>query len=117
MAPVLTMNAESLRRWSPGEELQEIFRKWLSPPDPWKNHNIARESQHSGTATWWIHSESFSEWKHSSPSSLLWLHGKRQCLRYYPFPQLMVITFAAGAGKSILWYNNLFMFSLRKLIR
>jgi hypothetical protein len=25
------------------------------------------------------------------------------------FPQLMVFTFAAGAGKSILWYINLFM--------
>src|SRR5712691_589036 len=33
------------------------------------------------------------------------------------FPQLTTSTFAAGAGKSILWYINLFMFSFRKLIR
>jgi len=32
------------------------------------------------------------------------------------YPQLMVFTFAAGAGKSILWYINPFMFSLRSLI-
>ncbi len=33
------------------------------------------------------------------------------------FPQLTISTFSAGAGKSILWYINLFMFSFRKLIR
>ena len=33
------------------------------------------------------------------------------------FPQLTIFTFAAGAGKSIIWYINLFMFSFRKLIR
>src|SRR5712691_7790413 len=32
------------------------------------------------------------------------------------FPQLTILTFTAGAGKSILWYINLFMFSFRKLI-
>src|SRR5712691_9025994 len=32
-------------------------------------------------------------------------------------PQLTISTFAAGAGKSILWYINIFMFSFRKLIR
>jgi hypothetical protein len=32
-------------------------------------------------------------------------------------PQLTMFTFAAGAGKSILWYIHIFMFSFRKLIR
>jgi len=32
------------------------------------------------------------------------------------FPQLTIFTFAAGAGKSILWYINIFMFSFRELI-
>jgi len=53
---------------------------WLSPPDPWENHNIARDSQHPGSATWWINSKTYSKWKSSGPSSLLWIHGKRQCL-------------------------------------
>src|SRR5712691_3592940 len=33
------------------------------------------------------------------------------------FPQLTIFTFAAGAGKSILWYIHIFTFSFRKLIR
>jgi hypothetical protein len=32
------------------------------------------------------------------------------------FPHLMIFAFAAGAGKSILWYIDIFMFSLQKLI-
>ena len=32
------------------------------------------------------------------------------------FPRLIVSAISAGAGKSILWYNNLCVFSLRKLI-
>jgi hypothetical protein len=37
-----------------GDKLQQDVRNWLSPPDPWKNHNLARGSRHSGTGTWWI---------------------------------------------------------------
>ena len=55
---------------------------WLSPPDPWKNHNVSCESQHKGTTTWWIHGETFSEWKYSGSSSLLWLHGKRYVISF-----------------------------------
>ncbi|KAI0290186.1 hypothetical protein B0F90DRAFT_1921140, partial [Multifurca ochricompacta] len=32
------------------DKLQENFRRWLSPPDPSKNHNIACEAHHEGTA-------------------------------------------------------------------
>jgi hypothetical protein len=60
--------------------LQKAIRGWLSPPDPWKNHNIAHESHHEATAAWFIQSETFSEWKWSGPSSLLWIHGKRQLM-------------------------------------
>jgi len=58
------------------DKLQQDIRRWLSPPDPWMNHNTAREIQHSGTGKWWIHSEAYSDWKRSHPSSLLWIHGK-----------------------------------------
>jgi hypothetical protein len=60
-----------------GDKLQQDIHHWLSPPDPWKNHNTARESHHEGTAAWFIHGNSFSEWKSSAPKSLLWIHGKR----------------------------------------
>jgi len=61
-----------------GDELQRDLRNWLSPPDPWKNHHIACESHHEGTAAWFLEGETFSEWKASGPSSLLWIHGKRE---------------------------------------
>jgi hypothetical protein len=61
-----------------GDMLQEKIQNWLSPPDPWKNYNIALESRHVDTGKWFIQSNTLSEWKCSGPSSLLWVHGKRQ---------------------------------------
>jgi len=66
------------------DKLQGDIQSWLSPPDPWKNHNIACDSRHTGTARWFIGGDDFSKWKCSGPSSLLWIHGK------------------PGAGKSVL---------------
>ncbi|KAH9984810.1 hypothetical protein BJV77DRAFT_1035573 [Russula vinacea] len=63
--------------------MQEKLRSWLSPPDPSVNHNIACKTQHSGTATWFIQSSIFQDWKKNG--SLLWVRGN------------------PGAGKSILW--------------
>ena len=61
-----------------GEKVHQDIRSWLSPLDPWKNYNIARRSRHSGTGEWLVKGGMFSEWKGSGPSSLLWIHGKRQ---------------------------------------
>jgi hypothetical protein len=61
-----------------GDKLQRDIYSWLSPPDPWKNHNIARELHQTGTAEWFIQGSTFSEWKSSGPSSVLWIHGKRE---------------------------------------
>jgi hypothetical protein len=64
-----------------GKKLQKEARKWLSPPDPWKNHNTARESHYDGTSTWFIKGNTFKKWKASGPNSLLWIHGKREYLK------------------------------------
>lgn len=61
-----------------GDKLQQDVRNWLSPPDPWENHNFARESRHGETGTWWIEGDTYAEWKSSGASSLLWIYGKRQ---------------------------------------
>ena len=61
-----------------GDNLEKDIFNWLSPPDPWKNHHVACESRHRGSATWFIQGSTFLEWKSSeSRSSLLWVHGKR----------------------------------------
>ena len=86
-----------------GDKLQHDVRNWLSPPDPWKNHNLARGSRHGGTGTWWIQGDTYAEWKASGSSSLLWIHGKRPYTAPCSFLKLMVTVSAAGAGKSVIW--------------
>src|SRR5258708_21833206 len=65
-----------------GSQLRQELRRWLSPPDPSTNHNIARSAHHEGTATWFFKGNIFKEWK--SSGSLLWIHGKR--IPLYRFP-------------------------------
>ena len=61
------------------------FHKWLSPPDPSTNHDIACGTHHKKTATWFLESSIFQEWK--SSGSLLWIHGKRvSCPTSHPIP-------------------------------
>ena len=64
---------------SAGDKLENDIRTWLSPPDPWKNYNIACKLRQSGTAEWFLQGNTFSEWKRSEDSGcLLWVHGKRE---------------------------------------
>ena len=58
-----------------GNQLRESICKWLSPPDPSTNYNIACGTRHKKTATWFFQGGIFQEWK--STGSLLWIHGKR----------------------------------------
>lgn len=54
------------------------LHNWLSPPDPTKNHNLASKARHEGTARWFLDDSTFKQWKSTmSPSSLLWIYGKR----------------------------------------
>ena len=58
-----------------GSQLRENIHKWLSPPDPSTNHNIACGTHHKKTASWFFQGTIFQEWKLTG--SLLWIHGKR----------------------------------------
>ena len=62
-----------------GTQLTESLRRWITPPDPSTNHNIACEIHHRGTAEWFFQGSIFAEWK--SNGSLLWIYGKRT---YFP---------------------------------
>jgi hypothetical protein len=96
--------------------LQQDVRNWLSPPDPWKNHNLARESRHGGTGKWWIQGDTYAEWRSSGANSLLWIHGKRQYFALYTFLKLMVKASSAGAGKSVIWYDNLSLVRVHEML-
>jgi hypothetical protein len=58
-----------------GNQLRESTHKWLSPPDPSTNHNIACDTHHKKIATWFFQGRIYQEWKETG--SLLWIHGKR----------------------------------------
>jgi hypothetical protein len=96
--------------------LQQDVWTWLSPSDPWKNHNLIRESRHSGTGTWWIQSDTYAEWKSSGANSVLWINGKRQHFALYSFLKLIVKASSAGAGKSVIWYDNFSIVCVCKLM-
>jgi len=61
-----------------GDKLHEGICRWLSAPDPWKNYHIAHGLRQSGTGAWFIEGDTLPTWKVSRPSSLLWVHGKRE---------------------------------------
>ena len=60
--------------------MQQDVRRWLSAPDPWTNHNIARKAHHRGTSTWFTQSAVFKQWK--GTGRLLWIHGLRMFIMF-----------------------------------
>ena len=92
-----------------GTQLRESIREWLSPPDPSKNHDVACDTHHKTTASWFFQGGIFQEWK--STGSLLWIHGKRLPRPLSYLTPLMRFCVIAGSGKSVLWFvdSQLFM--------
>jgi hypothetical protein len=90
--------AETLTVLQPRDNLQ----RWLNPPNPAINHNIACDIHHEGTAGWFIHGTAFEEWKQNG--NLLWVCGNRTLLPRWPFVIVDCLSdFSAGSGKSVLW--------------
>ena len=63
---------------SPHEiQVNEQWKKWLSPPDVYQHHNSIHKAQHKGTGTWFFASGSkFFQWKQGK-KKILWIYGKR----------------------------------------
>ncbi|KAH8987465.1 hypothetical protein EDB92DRAFT_1948568 [Lactarius akahatsu] len=66
----VTARAELLMQ--DGHRLREN-RRWLAPPDPSTNYNIARRDAHEGTAMWFFQGSTFRDWRVTG--SLMWIHG------------------------------------------
>ena len=71
---LISAHYRSLRILSENQ-LRETIHRWLSPPDPSTNHNIACGTHQKKNASWFFQGTIFQEWK--STGSLLWVHGKR----------------------------------------
>lgn len=52
---------------------------WLSSIQYEKNHRTAREERTDGTGKWLLEHDRFRDWRRSSSSTILWLHGIRRC--------------------------------------
>ena len=80
-----------------GNQSRETVRKWLSPPDPSTNHNIACGTHNKKTAFWFFQGSIFQEWK--STGSLLWIHGKRSLRRLSHLTPSNTILYCSRLGQ------------------
>ena len=93
-----------------GNQLRDSFLRWLLPPDPSANHNIARKAHHKGTTQWFFQRSVFSQWK--SFGSFLWVHGKRVLFLTFTIRRPLIIShFIAGSGKSVVWFAFIRLFT------
>ncbi|KAH8989663.1 hypothetical protein EDB86DRAFT_2942483 [Lactarius hatsudake] len=75
---------DNVREIREGRHARSDLRKWISPPNPSINHNLACDTHHNGTTMWFVQCNAFDGWKMNG--SLLWIRGN------------------PGSGKSVLWY-------------
>ncbi len=72
-----------------GNQLRDSLLRWLSPPNPSTNHNIACKAHHNGTTQWFFQGSIFNHWK--STGSFLWVHGKRALLLIFAMRRPLII--------------------------
>lgn len=53
--------------------------KWISGIPYRENHDFARQGRRRKTGAWLLQHERYREWRASSASMILWLHGDREC--------------------------------------
>jgi uncharacterized protein YoxC len=81
-----------------GNQLRDSLLRWLSPPNPSVNHNIARKAHHDGSTRWFFEGSIFNQWK--STSSFLWVHGKRVLFLTFTMRRPLIIShFYSGFRK------------------
>jgi hypothetical protein len=60
------------------EQRWREITQWLSPPDPFSNHNAAVDKRRRDTGQWLVDSAQYAAWRESE-DSFLWLHGPPGC--------------------------------------
>ena len=66
--------------------------EWISAIRHDENHFFARQGRINGTGEWLLRHEKYREWRTSSASRILWLHGDREC----PFFSFLGRVFLTG---------------------
>lgn len=60
-------------------EKQSSILQWISNIPYQANHETACQGRTDGTGTWLLDRSQYLEWRISSASLILWLHGPREC--------------------------------------
>jgi hypothetical protein len=78
--PIIRVDCRVAALWdrSTQSEHSNILR-WASDIPYEDNHYAAREGRTAGTGQWLLMHDRYREWRGSSASMMLWLHGSRKC--------------------------------------
>lgn len=58
---------------------RQTILEWISAIPYAENHDFACQGRTSGTGEWLLQHRRYLEWRTSSASMILWLHGAREC--------------------------------------
>lgn len=73
---------------------------WTSNVPYEANHKTAREGRTVDTGQWLLTHERYRQWRNSSASMILWLHGIRKYSLFQLLQELAKLALTAGAGKT-----------------
>lgn len=93
-----TMTAELLHHDK--DERREKIINWIWEGDSWQRHKMLREKRVPNTATWFLESAAFKDWRLGTGSHLLLCIGIRKQIL------LTLLILLAGAGKSFITFSS-----------
>jgi hypothetical protein len=80
-APIFRTDRQVAKLWERLEDSRRIkILTWASSIPYEDNHYTARQEHVDSTGEWLLKHEMYREWRGSSASMILWLHGIRKCL-------------------------------------
>ena len=77
--PIVRIDDRVKMLWDTIEEAEQFnILCWISPIPYEENHRTARGGRVANTCQWLLMHEVYCQWRRSSASSMLWLHGIRE---------------------------------------
>ena len=76
---ILSDRLVSIRNESQLKKDRHAILKWLSDVQYRTHHQTLAKGLLEGTGSWLLNKREYVEWRNSSVSSVLWLHGIREC--------------------------------------
>lgn len=81
--PILRTDSRVADLWMTlNEDEHSTILQWTSQVSYEENHYVACEKRTPQTGLWILRHGLYSEWRNSSASTILWLHGIRKCCLY-----------------------------------